>query len=331
MRGLFWAGVGLVVCLWAGLTFGQNHPPELVPPPILDMRLLEDSNLNELLVARLNTKFTDPDGDTLEFSLIDPPRGLNFRINQQTSMLSRRLEHNFFTVRPLPVIVKAEDAEFAAYDTFMVTVYPSPDTLLPFHLVLPFDSANAPDTDFITFNWTQAGNVDLDRVDYILFIERVDHDTIEFASFTDTTEDIPSAILWRFGDAIRWWAWAYAGPDSVRSIETFTLLPPLGVSDFILNPSSFSLSPPFPNPFNSSTTISFSLSPSAGRGGIQGGVRLAIYDLSGRLVTDLLGSTGVSAGNHKVVWDARDVPAGVYLVRLEAGSQTRTQKLVLMR
>ncbi len=107
-------------------------------------------------------------------------------------------------------------------------------------------------------------------------------------------------------------------------------------SDFFLHSSSFSLSPPFPNPFNSSTTITFSLSPPAGRGGIQGGVRLAIYDLSGRLVTDLLNRRGVlqyapTAGTHKVVWDAGDQPAGVYLVRLEAKGQSRTQKIVLMR
>ncbi len=96
-------------------------------------------------------------------------------------------------------------------------------------------------------------------------------------------------------------------------------------------PDMLYLAPPFPNPFNSTTTITFSLSPSAGRGGIQGGVRLAIYDLTGRLVTNLLGSTGVSAGTHKVIWDAGDLSAGVYLVRLEANGQTRIQKLILLR
>jgi hypothetical protein len=37
------------------------------------------------------------------------------------------------------------------------------------------------------------------------------------------------------------------------------------------------------------------------------------------------------AGKHKVVWDASDVGAGVYFVRLEAGEEVRTQKIVLMR
>ncbi len=104
---------------------------------------------------------------------------------------------------------------------------------------------------------------------------------------------------------------------------------PLAVVDdpVILHPSSFILSEPFPNPFNSSTTITFSLSAQSA----SSAVNLAIYDLSGRLVTDLLDSAHLPTGQHKVVWDAIDQPAGVYLIRLQSGTQTSTRKIVLMR
>ncbi len=109
----------------------------------------------------------------------------------------------------------------------------------------------------------------------------------------------------------------------------------------------------FPNSFNSSTTITFADGtpppvPPASGGGKAAPTRLAVYDLSGRLVVDLLDrqgrlsygaggeiapSTSPASGGEtrKVVWEAVDVPAGVYLVRLEAGVRSVTRKIVLMR
>jgi len=308
--------------------FNNNRPPFCFPLGIMDVRLIEDSNLNELQIARLNRIFSDPDRDTLVFSLINPPPALRLRIDQRNTSLYRRLPHDFFTLDPLCVIVKAEDAEFATYDTFFVTVDPMPDTLRPFHLISPEDTTHSPATDFIPFLWTQAVNVDLDRTEYQLFIARADVDTISMASFIDTTLEVPSAVLWRWGGEVRWWVWGYAGPDSTRSYETFTLFPPLGTEDDLPLPQEFSLSA-FPNPFNSTTTISFQ-SPHAIAGGV-GGVSLRIYDISGRLVVDLTAADPPrSAGEHKVTWDASSVGAGVYFVRLEAGDKIATQKILFL-
>ena len=94
-----------------------------------------------------------------------------------------------------------------------------------------------------------------------------------------------------------------------------------------------------PNPFNSSTTITFGLDESAP-------TRLAVFDLSGSLVAELLDRQGrlsygaggkitppaIAGGDRRtVVWEAGEVPAGVYLVRLEAGGEFATRKVVLMR
>jgi outer membrane protein assembly factor BamB len=90
----------------------------------------------------------------------------------------------------------------------------------------------------------------------------------------------------------------------------------------------FSLAQCCPNPFNPVTRISFTL-------GEASGVRLRIYDVSGRFVRDLVNGHR-SAGRHIAIWDGSDqagraVSSGVYFYKLEAGSFTETKKMVLAR
>ncbi len=79
----------------------------------------------------------------------------------------------------------------------------------------------------------------------------------------------------------------------------------------------------FPNPFNSTTTINYTL-PAAGM------VSLAVYDLSGREVVRL--AEGVKpAGAHEAVWVADGIASGVYVVKLVAGGKALMSKVVLVR
>jgi hypothetical protein len=83
-----------------------------------------------------------------------------------------------------------------------------------------------------------------------------------------------------------------------------------------------------PNPFNPSTTISFSI-PSSGK------ISLAVYDITGRKVRTLL-SDHMSAGTHSITWDGRDdsgqmVASGIYLSRLIAGKKSATGRMVLLK
>jgi hypothetical protein len=88
-------------------------------------------------------------------------------------------------------------------------------------------------------------------------------------------------------------------------------------------PEEFALWPNYPNPFNPSTTIRYSL-PEAGH------VSLYIYDITGRLVEQLV-NQHIPAGYHTVTWDASSYSSGVYIARLKAGSSIKTQKMVLMK
>ncbi len=88
------------------------------------------------------------------------------------------------------------------------------------------------------------------------------------------------------------------------------------------------LDPVTPNPFNPMTTISYALP-------ADGPVRLAVYDLSGRLVT-VLADGESEAGPHVATWhgtDARgnEVGSGVYFLRLEAEGKAATRKMVLVK
>jgi len=78
----------------------------------------------------------------------------------------------------------------------------------------------------------------------------------------------------------------------------------------------------YPNPFNSSSVIEYSLSRAAH-------VRIDIYDLLGRKVKTLVDERK-QPGTHSITFDASDLSSGVYFYRLQAGEVTETRKMVLL-
>jgi hypothetical protein len=88
-------------------------------------------------------------------------------------------------------------------------------------------------------------------------------------------------------------------------------------------PAFFPLSPNYPNPFNSSTTIEYTLPQEAN-------AIIEIYDILGRKVETLV-SGKQQAGSHSIVWDAGDTPSGIYFYRIEAGEYSQAQKCVLLK
>ncbi len=79
----------------------------------------------------------------------------------------------------------------------------------------------------------------------------------------------------------------------------------------------------YPNPFNPVTTIRFDLAEA-------GPVRLTVYDLAGRAVRTLADGFR-TAGVHEVRFDARGLPSGIYLYRLEAPGFVQTRRLTLLK
>lgn len=90
-------------------------------------------------------------------------------------------------------------------------------------------------------------------------------------------------------------------------------------------PTEFALSQNYPNPFNPSTTIRFSLANSEA-------VSLRVYDVLGREVATLIDAETMTSGAHSVQFDATDLASGMYLYRLEAGSNfVQTKQMMLLK
>ena len=88
-------------------------------------------------------------------------------------------------------------------------------------------------------------------------------------------------------------------------------------------PGRVELQQNYPNPFNPSTMISYSL-PGNNH------VILKIYDVLGREVKTLVDEKQ-NSGSHNVIFQAADLPSGVYFYRLQAGMYSETKKLLLLK
>ncbi|MHB0929723.1 MAG: T9SS type A sorting domain-containing protein, partial [Candidatus Nanopelagicales bacterium] len=91
----------------------------------------------------------------------------------------------------------------------------------------------------------------------------------------------------------------------------------------VRTPLEFRLGPARPNPFNPSTTLSFTL-PERVR------ATLTVYDILGRKAGVLLDGI-FDPGEHSVRWDARGFPSGVYFYTLKAGNNSGTGRAALVR
>ena len=98
----------------------------------------------------------------------------------------------------------------------------------------------------------------------------------------------------------------------------------ISMSDSVL-PTEVTLGSAYPNPFNPSTMIEYDI-PSEMH------VNLSIFDIRGRLVSELVNELQMSSYDaYKVTWNANMQSSGVYFVRLTAGNSIKTQKVMLLK
>ena len=96
-----------------------------------------------------------------------------------------------------------------------------------------------------------------------------------------------------------------------------------GVNGNSSNPTNFMLYNNYPNPFNPTTTIKYSI-PEASFTSIK------IYNELGKEVSTLVNETK-SAGTYEVEFNASNLSSGVYYYKLQAGSFTETKKMILAK
>jgi hypothetical protein len=90
-----------------------------------------------------------------------------------------------------------------------------------------------------------------------------------------------------------------------------------------LIPEDFNLHSIYPNPFNPVTNIIYGLPEHVN-------VQIIVYDLSGKQIETLINEFQ-TPGYHSVNWNADNLPSGVYLIRMDSGDFTQTQKVVLVK
>lgn len=86
----------------------------------------------------------------------------------------------------------------------------------------------------------------------------------------------------------------------------------------------------YPNPFNPTTTIEYTIGGTGSQGPGVSEVHLVVYDMLGREVAVLV-KERKAPGSHKVIFDGAALPSGAYLCRLHIGNRTLTTKLLLVK
>ncbi len=117
--------------------------------------------------------------------------------------------------------------------------------------------------------------------------------------------------------------------DSLEILQAAQVnLYPTNVNDPAV-PAEISLHQNFPNPFNPSTTISFSIAQTSSF------VNLEIFNTKGQKVKTLVNER-FSSGQHSIIWNGTDdngnpVSSGIYFYKLRAGRYASTKKMILMK
>ncbi len=209
----------------------------------------------------------------------------------------------------------------------------------PFSLILPADMALV-SVEMETFycQWEESSDPDPgEEVVYNLYFSPVQltDTTMVFESLTETEYMFDPMLLVGTLDhefesiqLFNWWVEAISGEDTVTCDDTWSfLLEPVDNVDtehLTAIPSTFSLSNPYPNPFNSEVKISFSIPTDRF-------VSLSIYDLLGREVEKIVQGR-LEAGWHNIQWRAGNtLTSGIYLIALEDGNTQHTSKVIYLK
>ncbi len=115
---------------------------------------------------------------------------------------------------------------------------------------------------------------------------------------------------------------------------TFTYGNTVAVREKKNEPGNFYLSQNYPNPFNPATTIKYTI-PSSAVANVaadfsQRLTTLKVYDVLGRKVTTLVNEEK-QPGSYQVIFNANNLPSGIYLYRLRIGNNTITKKCLLIK
>ena len=98
-------------------------------------------------------------------------------------------------------------------------------------------------------------------------------------------------------------------------------------------PNDFTFYSPYPNPFNTTTTIRFNIPVETRHPSIPLGnhaVSIQIIDITGHKVETMMNET-VEAGKHEIKWNASPYASGIYFAVLQSGKKSVSEKIIYIK
>ena len=123
----------------------------------------------------------------------------------------------------------------------------------------------------------------------------------------------PTEVLFQIWDDSAW----------VNFLKVINLYIPTGTGQFGGEVNTYSLSSNYPNPFNPTTKISYTIPE-------RSYVSLKIFNVLGSEVAELVKGE-VEAGSYIIEFNASTLPSGIYFYRLQGGSFVETKKMILIK
>jgi len=229
---------------------------------------------------------------------------------------------------PFPTTAYLDEAmDAGSYTYYVVAVYdegesdPSPSITIDLVLPTPENLVANPQNPNVTLTWT-APEENRELLEYVIYRDEIEIGSTISLFYIDL--NLSAGIYEYYVTAL------YSGdfqsePSNIVSVE-------LTGTGGIIIPNSTEFKGIYPNPFNPTTTLSFSLNE-------PGHVLLEVFNLKGQKITTLENRT-LEAGEHSVVWNGTDeqnniVPSGIYFTRLDIdtakGRYTCVKKIILLK
>jgi len=146
---------------------------------------------------------------------------------------------------------------------------------------------------------------------------RVDSDTDIDGSPAPTEPFHVTGVVCQYDSSSPYWSGYQIMP---RGLFDFDFDPTVDAEEV---PYSFELLPAYPNPFNPSTTLSFTLPETQD-------VRLAVFNSTGTLVSELVNGR-IERGEHSFSFSGENLSSGIYFYTLQSGKALNTQKMLLIK
>ncbi len=227
------------------------------------------------------------------------------------------------------VRIRATNGAGSADQLFSITVANVNDPPQSFALVSP---ANDSTLSFegvdpqVHFTWENAIDVDLDTLTYTLQIDTVE--TFNSGFLMNLPAGTGTSLSATLPEQSRTYYWRVRASDGSVTVTSngfrgfgISIITP--VREELYGPSRKSLEQNFPNPFNPTTSIKYSIPKS-------GWVRLAVFNLLGQEVA-LIFEGEQQPGTYEVSFEKADLPTGIYFYRLNAPDFTETKKMVITK